>query len=292
MLIFCFHDTQQTRDPNFGGSVTWNFSVWSILMKWEPFFNSIMADADILFLSTLGKLETQTFGGVGHLKFFHMIDINEMTAIFIFFIMADTDIPFLSTLRKPDTQTLGGGVGNLKFFCMIDINEMAAIFQFFHNGQHWYSISIDTQKTRDPKFVGGWVIWNFSLRSILTKWQPFFNFFIMADTDILFPSTLGKLETWIFHQFSFPTFSVGSVFPITLPRFRFNINAWLHLKHFLHGNLSALRKLIETQILHRFSFPNFSVGSVFRTPKTRDTNFPSIQFCELFCWFSFPCHPS
>ena len=34
------------------------------------------------------------------------------------------------------------------------INEMAAIFQFFHNGQHLYSISIDTQKTRDPNFGG------------------------------------------------------------------------------------------------------------------------------------------
>ena len=27
------------------------------------------------------------------------------------------------------------------------------------------------------------------------KWWPFFNFFIMADSDILFPSTLRKPET-------------------------------------------------------------------------------------------------
>ena len=27
------------------------------------------------------------------------------------------------------------------------------------------------------------------------KWWPFFNFFIMADGDIPFPSTLRKLET-------------------------------------------------------------------------------------------------
>ena len=34
------------------------------------------------------------------------------------------------------------------------------------------------------------------------------------------------------------------------------------LKTFLHGDLSALRNL-ETQIFCQFSFPNFSVGSVF-----------------------------
>ena len=60
---------------------------------------------------------------------------------------------------------------------MIDINQMAA---FFHNGQCWYSVSVDTQKTGDPNF-GGSVIWNFSVWSILMKWQPFFNFFIMAN---------------------------------------------------------------------------------------------------------------
>ena len=44
-----------------------------------------MADADILFLSTLGKPETQTWGAVCNLKFLHTIDINEMVAIFQFF---------------------------------------------------------------------------------------------------------------------------------------------------------------------------------------------------------------
>ena len=81
------------------------------------------------------------------------------------------------------------GVGNLIFFSTIDINKMAAIFQLFHNGWHWYSVSINTRKTRDPNFGGEEVIWNFSIRLILTKWQPFFNFFIMANTDILFPLT-------------------------------------------------------------------------------------------------------
>ena len=103
-------DTQKTRDPNFGRFIIWNFSIRLILKKWQPFFNFfIMVNPDILFPLTLGKLETQTWGGVSNLKIFHMIEIK----------------------------------------------EMAAIFQFFHNGWCWYSVSIDTQKTGDPKF-GGW----------------------------------------------------------------------------------------------------------------------------------------
>ena len=68
--------------------------------------------------------------------------------------MADADILFLLTLGKPEIQTLEE-VSNLKFFCMININEMAAILQFFQNGQHWYSVSVNTRKTRDPNFGGG-----------------------------------------------------------------------------------------------------------------------------------------
>ena len=44
-----------------------------------------MADTDIPFLSTLGKPETQTLGGVSNLKFFCMIEIYDMAATFIFF---------------------------------------------------------------------------------------------------------------------------------------------------------------------------------------------------------------
>ena len=45
----------------------------------------IMADADILFLLTLGKLETKTLGGVSNLKFFCMRHIYEIVTIFQFF---------------------------------------------------------------------------------------------------------------------------------------------------------------------------------------------------------------
>ena len=175
-----------------------------------------------------GKKGDPNFGSVSNLNFFHRININKMAAIFQFFHNGQWWYSISVDTRKTRDPNFGG-VSNFNFFCTININKMVAIFQFFHNGRWRYSISVDTQKTGDPNF-GGSVIWNFSVQSILTNWQPFFNFFIMANGDI--PSTLGKLETGIFHWFSFPNFSIRSVFPVTLLKFCFNIYAWLRLKHF------------------------------------------------------------
>ena len=126
-------DTWKTGDPNFRGTVIWNFSIQSILMKWQPVLSS----------------------------------------------------------ENWRPKLWGGGGSNLNFFCTIDINEMTAIlkwpmlvFHFCWHLENWR-----------PKLWGGLVIWNFSVQLILTKWQPFFNFFIMADADILFLLTLGKPET-------------------------------------------------------------------------------------------------
>ena len=88
------------------------------------------------------------------------------------------------------------------------------------------------------------------------KLQPFFNFFILADTDIL-----STVVNFLLVQFS--EFSYGSVCPITHPRFRFNINVWLCLKH-------------------------FCVVTFFCTRKTGDTKFPLIQFSELSISSVFP----
>ena len=171
-------------------------------------FFFIMADADIPFLSTLRKPETQNFGGVSNWKLFHIIDIKEMAVIFQFFHNGWCWYSLSVDTQKTGDPNFGGG-GNWKFFCMIDSKEMAAIFQFFHNGWHWYSLSVDTRKSRDPNFGGGSVIEYFSMQSILKKWQPFFNFFIMADADI----PHSEIQRWkilpiqfseLFHWFSFP----------------------------------------------------------------------------------------
>ena len=149
------------------------------------------------------KTGDPNFGEVSNLKFFHMIDINEMAAIFQFFDNGWLWYSVSIDTRENWRPKLWGvrGVNNLKFFCTIDINEMAAIFQFFDNGQLWYSISIDTWKTGDPNF-GGLVIGNFSVQSILMKWQPFFNFFIVANADIPFQLTLRKPETQTLREVS------------------------------------------------------------------------------------------
>ena len=92
-------NTGKTGDPNFGRLVIWKFSIWSILTKWQPFFNFfIMAKADIPFLSTLGKPETQTLE-----SFFIQLILTKWQPFFNFFTMANADIPFSLTLgnRRP-----------------------------------------------------------------------------------------------------------------------------------------------------------------------------------------------
>ena len=129
------------------------------------------------------------------------------------------------------------GVGNLKFFHMIDIYEMAAIFQFFHNGQHWYSF--DTQRTGDINFP--FIQFSkFSIGSVFPITNSRFHFNINVwlrlkklcmDIYTWWPFCTQKIGDVIFLLIQFSKFSFGSVFPITHPRFSFNIYAWLHLKH-------------------------------------------------------------
>ena len=168
---------------------------------------------------------------------------------------------FVDTRKTRDPNF--GGVSNLKFFCTINIKEMAAIFQFFHNGQHWYSVSINTQKTGDPNF-GGVGHLNFFHTINIKEMAAIFQFF-HNGWHWYFINT-GKTGHVNFLWVQFSKFLVGSVFPITHPRFHSNITAWLHLKHFC-----------VVTFLHSENWRH---------------KFPSIQFSKLFCWFSFPCHPS
>ena len=148
----------------------------------------MIANTNFPFLSTLGKPETQTLGGFrgsgcifGELEAFfsffigrHQFSISintwktgdpnfkwgqvigtflghgELEPYFSFFIMADTNFPFLSTLEKPETQTLGG-VGNCDFCSRTHFWGVRGTFLIFHNGQHQFSISINTSKNRRPK---------------------------------------------------------------------------------------------------------------------------------------------
>ena len=202
------------------------------------------------------KTGETNFGGLVIWNFSIRLILTKWEPFFNFFIMAQTDIPFLLTPRKPETQTLGG-ICNLKFFHTIDINEMRAIFQFFHNGWCWYSVSVNTQKTRDPNFGGVGILKFFRMIDI-NEMRAIFQFFHNG-------------WRWIFNRFSFPNFSIGSVFPVTHLRFDFNIHTWLRIKHLC---------------------VDIYVWWPFCTWKTGDTNFPSIQFSKLFHWFSFARHPS
>ena len=58
-------------------------------------------------------------------------------------------------------------------------------------------LNVDTWKTRDPNFEGG-SFEIFPYDGYLQNCSHFSIFFIMADTDIPFLLTLGKLETQTF----------------------------------------------------------------------------------------------
>ena len=110
-------------------------------------------------------------------------------------------------------------------FLSVDGNGISpsAIMKKMKNGCHFVNIDHTEkfQTTEPPK------VWVSGFPSV-EKIENGCHF--MADGDI--PSTLGKLETQIFCQFSFLNFFIGSVFPITLLKFCFNIYVWLRLKNF------------------------------------------------------------
>ena len=55
-----------------------------------------------------------------------------------------------------------------------------------HTGDSWGKSETQTLEVGNLKF--------FCTMHTFTKWQPFFNFFIIANEDIPFPSTLRKSE--------------------------------------------------------------------------------------------------
>ena len=135
---------------------------------------------------------------------------------------------------------------------------MAAISLFFHNGQCWYSISIDTWKTLDANF-GRLVIWNFSIWSIFMKWWPFFWFCHNGQCWYSVSVDTQKSLDATFPLAQFLEFSIGSVFTITLC-----------LKH-LCIDIYALWPFCTSKKWQRCKF----IGSVF----------------GIFHWFSFAHHP-
>ena len=126
---FCQH-SENWRPKLWGGSVIGNFSVRSILKKWQPSFNFfIMAKADILFPSTLG-IRDPNFGGSVIRNFSVRLILKKWQPFFNFFIMADVDILFPSTLGKPETQTMGGLVIE-NFSVRLILKKWQPFFNFF-----------------------------------------------------------------------------------------------------------------------------------------------------------------
>ena len=135
--------------------------------------------------------------------------------------------------------------------------------QFFHKSQHWYSVSIDTQKPETQTLEG---VSNLKFLHMIDIYEIVAIFQFFHNGWHLYSVDTQRTGDTNFPLVQFSKFLVGSVFPITHPRFCFNINAWLCLKH-----------LCIVAFLHSQNWRcNFSIDLVF----------------WIFGWFSFPHHPS
>ena len=179
-------DTQKSRDPNFreGGGVS-NLKFYRTLHIYEmatifQFFH-YSEHQYFLFLSTVGKPETQTLGRLVILDIAIWHIFMKWRPFFDFFIMVDADNKFPSTFGKLETQTLrgeGGGVSVIWKFAIRNRILTSAFIKKSKSSCHFVDmcVSFNNQKTRDLKFVGGGaVIWNFVVQHIFTKWQLFFD---------------------------------------------------------------------------------------------------------------------
>ena len=149
--------------------------------------------------------------------------------------MANTNFPFPWTLGKPETQTLGESViGSFTLGCIF--GELSAIFPIFHNGQHQFSISMDTQKAGDPNFRG---VGNWEFCSSMHFWgaMAIFPIFHNGQHQLSMclwtlrkpeTQTLGVSSNWEFH-------SRMRVFVELRPFFPFSVMANI--------NVPTLRKL-------------------------------------------------
>ena len=101
-----------------------------------------------------------------------------------------------------DTQTLGGVD---KFCSRMHFWGATAIFPIFHNGQHQFCVSVNTQKTGDPNFRGV-SNWKFCSRTRFwgaTAIFPIFcngrhQFCISVDTQKTGDPNFRELSNWKF----------------------------------------------------------------------------------------------
>ena len=119
------------------------------------------------------------------------------------------------------------------------------------------SVKLHSWGKLETQTLRGSVIWNFSVRCIFMKWQLFFDFFIMADTNIPFPLTLRKPETQTLGESVIWNFSVWHIFMKWWPHFDFFIVAAADILFPL-----TLRKP-ETQTLGESVIWNFSIWHIY-----------------------------
>ena len=114
-----------------------------------------------------------------------------------------------------------------------------------HIGDSWGKMKTFSQGQfhGETQTLGGLVIGSFALQCVFGELRPFFPFFVMADTNFAFPSTLRKLETQTLGGSVIGSFALGHIFGAIRPFFPFSVMADTNFAF-----PSTLRKL-ETQTL-------------------------------------------
>ena len=174
----------------------------------------------------------------------------------------------------------------LKTFCVVT-------FLHSENGRHKFSVNSVFQTFLLVQFSPSPILRSFQHGCVATL-----KTFLCGDL-----SALRQWETQIFCQFSFPNFSIGSVFPVTHPRFCFNMDVWLCLKHFhmvtfLHSE-NGRHKFSVNSVFQTFLLVQFSPSPILRsfqhgcvaTLKTflcGDLSALRQWETQIFCQFSFP----
>ena len=216
----------------FGGSVIGKNGCSSPQMR--PRAKLPITDPSMGFSVSMNTRKTRdpNFREVGNWEFYSRTRFGELWPFCPFSVMANTNFPFPSTLGKPETQTLGGSVIGKNGCSSPQMRPRTKLP--ITDPSMGFSVSMNTQKTRDPNFreVGNW---EFYSRTRFGELWPFCPFSVMADTNFPFPSTLRKPETQTLGGSVIGSFALRCICGELRPFFPFSVMA--------NTNFPTLRKL-------------------------------------------------
>ena len=182
------------------------------------FWFIMIVDANIPFLLTLWKPDTQTLDSVIWIFSIWCI-FTKWWPIFKFFIMADTNILFLLTIGKSRNPNFGGSI-IWKFSVWYIFMRLQQFFYFF--------IMVDANIPFSKCKI--------SISSVthIYKMAAIFVFFIMTNANILFPKCKFQLVQFPWHHTTSSLFFVSTFKYNDVSMFKTYMCAYSCVMSFLH----------------------------------------------------------